>query len=910
MNMLAQTAPTPPPAAPAPPAPPSPSPAAPSAGGEAPKAAPAAVAPSPPAAPAAPQEAPPTPAAPAAAKDTPPVEAPAAPTPAAPAAPKEAPPVVASPAPAAAPASATGTVSVPAPGGTAPEEGAGSVPSEVVFVIGVFLMGMFLWYFGTESARRKRVIGSFLAVAVAAGCLWFYDSLGIRKGIEIQGGIAMTIKIDPGKDEKGEVRPVTPAAQQEAIKVLQRRLDSLGTQELTISAQGEDRIFLEIPGMGEERRKEIEGLLSKVARLDFSVVHPDRFLVQQVVAGSHVEPGWRALPYVAEADADGKPLPSRGHELVKLRPDMAGKHVTSAHYFYGPEGDSISVSFDSEGAGIMAALTQANVNRQLAIIMDGEVLSAPVINEPFSNGCLITGNFTQESATALASALENPLENPIRIESSNIISPTMGEETVRQGVMAGVAGLTLTLLFIVFYYRFSGLVALVGLTVNGVMIFGAMALFKFTLTLPGIAGIILTIGVAIDANVLIYERLREELQAGKALEGAVKNAYEKAFSAIMDSNLTSLFTSVILFMVATGTVRGFAITLTIGILSSLFSALVVTRVCFGWAVETGFCKKLTSLNMAPKRFFDFFAHSRACLTFSLIAVVASLIAVPLIDPRGVDLKGGDKLEIRSVEGLSVEKIAGILEGADIGRKPIIQSQSPVGAEGEFFSVRSDFGTAPKVIEAIEKGAGVKLTDTTTESIGSAVGNELLRTSAIAMALGLLAILIYVTVRYEFAFAFGALAALIHDLIVTCGFLAITGQEISLITVSALLTIAGYSINDTIVVFDRVREGLATKRGEVKDVMNFSLNATLSRTMLTGLTTLLTVVTMLVFAGSSLSNFALTLLVGILYGTYSSIWVASPIVLWWVKRTGTNLRREVLDTEAARVATGPGTAPAA
>lgn len=897
MNILAQTA---PPSTPA----------------KAPEAAPATPAP----APAAPKEAPKADAAPA------PASAPATPTPPpAPAAPKEAPKADATPAPAApatptpAPAAPTeapkageptATISVPTEATPAKEEGSATVPSEVVFTIGVVLMALFLWYFATESTRRKRLIGSFLAVAVTAGCLWFYDSLGIRKGIEIQGGIAMTIKIDPGKDEKGEVKAVTPAAQQQAIKVLQRRLDAMGTQEMAITPQGEDRIFLEIPGVGEERRKEIEDIISKVARLDFSVVHQDQFLVQQVVSGSHVEPGWRALPYAKEVDKDGNELPSRGYELVKLRPDMAGKHVSAAHYFYGPEGDSISVSFDSEGASIMGALTQTNVQRQLAIIMDGEILSAPVINEPFSSGCLITGNFTQETASALASALENPLENPIRIESSNIISPTMGKETIRQGVLAGVAGLCLTLIFISIYYRFSGLVALLGLAINGVMIFGAMALFKFTLTLPGIAGIILTIGVAIDANVLIYERLREELAAGKSLEGAIKTAYEKAFSAILDSNLTSLFTAVILFLVATGTVKGFAITLTIGILASLFSALLVTRVCFSWAIDSGFTKKLSFMDLTPKRFFDFLGYSRVCLMASIGAVIASLILVPIIDPRGVDLKGGDKLEIHDTAGLTVDKIKEILDQADIGRSPIIQSQSPVGAEGEFFSIRSEFGTAPKVIESLEKGLGHPLGETTTESIGSAVGSELLRTSAIALGLGLLAIMLYVTVRYEFAFALGAIAALIHDLVIVCGVLALTGQEVSLITVGALLTIAGYSINDTIVIFDRVREGLATKRGDVKDVMNHSLNATLGRTILTGVTTLLTVLTLLIFAGSALANFAFTLLIGIIIGTYSSVFVASPIVLWWVKRTGTNLRREVLDTEAAKVVTGPGTAPAA
>ncbi|MCB1078802.1 MAG: protein translocase subunit SecF, partial [Verrucomicrobiae bacterium] len=372
--------------------------------------------------------------------------------------------------------------------------------------------------------------------------------------------------------------------------------------------------------------------------------------------------------------------------------------------------------------------------------------------------------------------------------------------------------------------------------------------------------------------------------------------------------ITSLITSLILFMVATGTVRGFAVTLTIGILASLFAALLVTRVCFSWATDTGFCKKLTFLDMSPKRIFDFLGHRRACIVGSIIVIIISLIAVPMVDPRGVDLKGGDLLTIHSTGGLTVKQVEESLSKADIGRRPIVQSQSPVGSEGEFITVRSDFETAPKVIAAIEASTGEKLPETTTESIGSAVGSEMLKTSMIALGLGLLAILVYVTIRYEFAFALGAIVALVHDLIITTGVLAITGQELSLITVGALLTIAGYSINDTIVVFDRVREGLATKRGELRDVINYSLNATLSRTILTGATTLLTVLTLLIFGGPSLSNFAFTLLIGIVVGTYSSIFIASPIVLWWARRTGTNLRREVLDIEAGRVggASGPGT----
>ncbi|MCB1065035.1 MAG: protein translocase subunit SecD [Verrucomicrobiae bacterium] len=783
---------------------------------------------------------------------------------------------------------------------------AANVPSQVIFVMGVVLMGMFLWYFGTESARKKRIIGTILSLAVAAGAFWFYDSLGITKGIEIRGGMAMVIRIDPGMGEDGETKPVTPEAQQQAIKVLQRRLDSLGTKDITISPQGDDRVFLQLPGVEEEERKEIEVILSKVAKLDFALVSSDpanQARVPGVLAGADVIPGYHVLPYAQEEDENGEPLPNRGYELVPLRPDMAGKHVSSANYTYGAEGDAISVSFDGEGSKIMAALTNNNVNRQLAIIMDGEILSAPRINEPFSSGCLITGNFSQKSATALASALENPLENPIKIEQSSLISPTMGKETIRQGVTAGIAGLALTLLFILIYYRFAGLLALVGLTLNLAIIFGAMALFKFTLTLPGIAGIILTIGIAVDANVLIYERLREEMAAGKSLPSAIKTAFEKALSAIVDANITTLFTAAILFAVATGTVRGFAVTLMIGIIATLFSALIVTRVCFSWTTDTGFLKKLTFMNIIPSNIIDFLSKRRIAFVVSAVAFVVSLIAIFALDPRGVDLKEGDMVTFRAPDSVTKEKVVELLSDADLNLEPIVQILNPVGSDGEFVTVRTGFEKGDVVIDKLQTDLG-KLEDVSKDSVGSAVGGEMLRSSVMALGLGLLVILIYLTLRFEFAFALGAIVALFHDLVITLGITTLLGQEVSLITVGAFLTIAGYSINDTIIVFDRVREGLATKRGDVKDVMNHALNATLGRTLLTSGTTLLTVVVLFVFGGPSLKGFSLPLIVGILVGTYSSIFVAAPIVLWWARRSGTNLRREVLDNEAARIDATP------
>lgn len=775
-------------------------------------------------------------------------------------------------------------------------EAAGTgISPNLVFLMGMGILVLFVIYFAAEAKRRKRIVGSILAVSVTGLCLWLYSTLGMEKGIELQGGVSMEIKIMPG-----EGKAVTKDTQQQAIGVLAKRLNALGTGEVVLAPSGDDGIFLQMPGVGQDKLVEITEALEKVARLEFSILHPQNsFLAARVANGAEVIPGYEALPYIEETGEDGELIPDR-FALVKIKRDMKGDNVSSASYFYGEKGHSISVSFTGGGAKIMGPLTIENRGQQLAIIMDDEIISAPVIQEPFSTGCSITGSFTQAEATALASALENPLENPIEIEYSNYISPTMGAATIQQGITAGIAGLAITLLFIVVYYRFAGILALIGLCISIVMIFGVMALFQFTLTLPGIAGIILTIGVAIDANVLIYERLREELAEGKSLPVAITAAYEKAFSAIIDANITTLITAIILYAVAAGTVKGFAITLIIGIFATLFSSLLVSRVCFNWATETGFLKKLSFMNLVPDRTIDFLSLRKMTMIGSLALVAISLIIVPTMDPRGVELKGGDSLTIQAGPELTKEIISDSLSDLDLGAEPIIQVQQPVGADGEFFLIRSPDNTAGQIEAEIKKDTGLELNDTTVSSVGSAVGQSMLVSSGIALLIGIGAILIYVTLRFEFAFALGAIVALFHDLIIVAGITTLLGQEMTLITVGAFLTIAGYSINDTIVVFDRVREGLATKRGNVKDIMNYSLNKTLARTLLTSVTTLITVVVLFLFGGPGLRNFALTLIVGVLVGTYSSIFIASPIVLWWAKKSGTNLRREVLDTEQSKI----------
>ncbi len=350
-------------------------------------------------------------------------------------------------------------------------------------------------------------------------------------------------------------KKVTPALQEEAIKVLMNRFNAISTKEVVLTKQGSDMVFLQIPGLGKDKLEEIKAILEKVARLEFTVL--DRSVqsrARAVHALDDVIAGSVALPYKKELDKKGNEI-DRGYGIVKIKPqrELSGDSVKSASPRFGDQGWEISVSFTSEGSKIMGPLTAENKDQPLAIILDDVIISAPNINEPFSDGCRITGSFTQDEAFELASALNNPLKNPLIVEYSNYITPSMGAETVKQGMLAGIAGLILTLIFIVIYYRVAGVIAMIGMCVSISIIFGMMALFGFTLTLPGIAGIILTIGIAIDANVLIYERLRErKWPEANRCHPQSRLLTKKAFSAIIDANITTLITAIILFAVAVG----------------------------------------------------------------------------------------------------------------------------------------------------------------------------------------------------------------------------------------------------------------------------------------------------------------------------------------------------------------------
>lgn len=786
---------------------------------------------------------------------------------------------------------------------------------ETVFFIGIFSVGLLVAYFAVESERNKRRIGLILTAIVASFTLYLAaDSM--RKGefplgIDLQGGSSFTVQLQPGIDSDGNVRPVTEGAREQAIAVLENRLNPDGGLDLVIAPQGDDRLQIQMPGITEDEIENVRQLIQQTARLEFRLVHEDSdMLVDRYETGGDIEPGWVLMEAVEEGDP---PM------VVRFRPDVDGVNLSRAGVQLDPsEGWIVLLDFDSTGRRMFGRLTEQNVGRLMAIVIDEQVFSAPRINSPIYGSATITGGrggFSESEARALANVLQNPLQNPLEIVNESTVTATYGANTVRQGIYAGILGLSLTLVFMVLYYRLAGLIALTGLTVNICIVFGTMALFGFTLTMPGIAGLVLTIGIAIDANVLIYERLREEMAAGKSIKAALQAAYDKAFSAIFDANITTLITALILFYVASGIIQGFAITLTIGILASLFAALLVTRTFFNWGIHFGVVRSLKVASWVPNRVFDPLSMRRMAVMVSaaLLLLTGAVIGVRQEAAIGIDFRGGSLITANVVDGQElpssevIESLQGLTftdnEGVEmpIGTTFVQRHNTATGAS---IQVRGEFASGVAIERHLSTVFADRIDGTNLETVGPLIGGELARRSALALVLGLVAIFLYVSFRFETAFAVGAVVALLHDLAIAVGLVLLTGTELSLILVGAFLTIAGYSINDTIVVFDRIREMLRSQRGDVKAVMNLAISATLSRTLLTSGTTLVSLLALAVFGGPDLRSFAVTIMFGVIIGTYSSIFVASPIVLWWARRHGTNLRREILDADAEAMQTVP------
>ena len=489
----------------------------------------------------------------------------------------------------------------------------------------------------------------------------------------------------------------------------------------------------------------------------------------------------------------------------------------------------------------------------------------------------------------LANVLQNPLKAPLKIVYSSDVDPTLGKDSIQSGIKASIYGVIFVSGFMLVYYLFAGLAANVALVTNIIILLGVMCSIGTTFTLPGIAGAVLTVGMAVDANVLIYERIREELAKGKSLRGALDAGYARAFGTIFDSHVTTLISSIILIFMGTGEIKGFGVTLTIGVAASLFTALVVTRLIFNFMIDRNIMKSMPMLHLIRSANIDFMKIGKPLALATTVFVVASLgFGVSRGEKLfGVDFLGGDSGVYSFVQKPDVDKIRSVLAGVD-EKDAQIQYQKDVSGGTETLRVTTGSGTMDKVQSALAKGLpAAQFKAIGSQQVGATMGVEIRQSAVIASLLAMFGILVYVAFRYEFSFAVAAVIAVLHDVLFAIGTYcvanAVSGRQFNATVVAAVLTIIGFSINDKIVIFDRIREQLKLGvRGSFKDIINMSLNQTLSRTIITSGTVLIATLCLFIWGGGVINDFAFTFLVGIIVGTYSSIYIASVIVLWWHK----------------------------
>jgi SecD/SecF fusion protein len=695
----------------------------------------------------------------------------------------------------------------------------------------------------------------------------------------------------------------------QSLEVLRNRIDQFGVTEPVLVRQGSDQIVVQLPGIQDPQRA--LDLIGQTAQLEFKLVDDQAQvslpeLIDQALQSGKLKAGYareqlnQVLADKIPADdevyieksinrdtgrLESKPL------LLRKKVLLTGAAVKNATVRIGDYNEPyVSVDFNNRGAAEFGKITGENVKRRLAIILDGVVRSAPVIQERIGGGkAQITGSYTPAEAHDLAIVLRaGALPATVKIVQNITVGPTLGADSIKRGLTAGLLGTLLVIGFMIFYYRFSGLVADYAMILNVILLLGALSLLGATLTLPGIAGIILSIGMAVDSNVLIYERMREEFHAGKPLKAGIDGGYDKAFWTIIDSHVTTLITACALFLFGTGPIKGFAVTLSLGVILNLFTALFGTRVVYDWLLVKRWLKNLSFFEFFKQPNIDFIAWRRYAFVFSgalcLLGIVAFVQLSRGHGDLGVEFSGGALVQMTSAKTFTVNQVRDVLNKEGWGHAEIQQIEGGKELMVKLKKSASSVGLMSEHLSAILNKALPEnhFTVIGKSEIGASISQDLRNKAIVAIIISLVGIIVYIAWRFEFIFGIGATIATFHDVLAVLGIFWLCNVEITLLVVTALLTLAGYSLTDTVVVFDRIRENLARKRGKLGDIINLSVNEVLSRTIVTSSTVFLVVLALYFFGGVVLRDFALAMILGVLVGTYSSVFVASPIVFAWRK----------------------------
>ena len=711
-------------------------------------------------------------------------------------------------------------------------------------------------------------------------------------GLDLKGGVGVTLKIDESS-QAGLNQFQQEEQLKDAIEIMGGRLDGMGVAEPVIRAVGNNAIEIQIAGLSTKDNPEVIESIKKPARLEFRTIHPS--LTPQSITGKP--------PVGYEVLAEERQ--TRGGEafevlhFVKMIPEATGEIIEDAFASQTQTGGfQINLVMTGDGSKVFRQVTErlapqgTQPGKPLAIVLDGKLYSAPTIQAVLSKNAQITGNFSQREAIELANVLNNPLAVELRVDQMYEVGPTMAADARDSSINAAQWGAILVVAFMLVYYFIGGLVAVTSALVNIIIVLGVLASFGATLTLPGVAALVLTLGMGVDANILIFERLREELRAGKSIKNATSGAFQKVTSTIVDANVTTLITATILIWLGTGPVKGFGITLAIGICASIFCALYVTRFLVDFLVYRIGVSNVLGLSLFPEKKIDFFKYRKAAFGASWLLVLAGVISVVLHHDNilGKDFTGGDEMTVNYSERLDTSAIMQVVKEQDLGDVTALY-QTLIGQDQEVLKVQTPFDQARLVLQVLQQAfPDAGLQEAGINQIGASVSKNIQWNALISVVCALGGILLYVALRFEVGYGIGAVVATIHDVLMTIGIFVICGAlgifvsgQFTAPMLAAILMIVGYSINDTIVVFDRIREELELNPGSnLRNIVNLAISRVISRSLLTSITTLLAAVSLYVFGAGIIVDFSFVFIVGILTGTFSSIFIASPVFYWWHK----------------------------
>ena len=729
----------------------------------------------------------------------------------------------------------------------------------------------------------------------------------IKRGLDLRGGIAFTMEatdlnVTADLDQASGASPMD-----KVVEIMSERLNAFGVAETVVRKKGDRSIEVQIPDLTTKQDPGIINELQKPAKLEFRIVNTNSNAPVPVQEGEE----WTdedGIPYVALLRSDAQP--NERPIWVRRLWSADGEIIAEAYPRQDQMGGwEVGLDFTPEGGAAFGDLTGSiaemadlttGMPGRLAIVLDGQLESAPSVKERIGGGsAVITGNFSFREAKMLSDILNNPLKVSLTIGEQYEVSPTLAAGALSSSLNACILGAVLVIAFMVVWYKAGGIVAILSVGLNVLLVVATLSgIFQATFTLPGMAAIVLTIGMAVDANILIFERIREELRAGKSSENALQGGYAKAFSTIIDANLTTLITASILIWLGTGPVKGFGITLAIGIVTSVFCALFVSRLFLTLLVKSG-VQNLISLQKIeksePKSPIDFLTYRKVAFLASWVVVAIGIFSVYSKKDTilGIDFRGGEEL----VSGFANPIDPGDLEQSlqnnpSLGEvQHVYRSEVGSGEGASRLVLQTEEGKSREALAHLQKQfPDAALIEEGLSNIGGSVSEQIKRDAIISVSVALLGILLYVALRFEMGYAIGAVVATIHDILMTVGLFVLIGYlsdgvlcsgQFTAPMLASILMIVGYSINDTIVVFDRIREELELNPvTNLRKIVTLAINRVLSRSILTSFTTLLAATSLWIFGAGIINDFAFVFVIGILTGTFSSIFIASPIFYFW------------------------------